>query len=317
MKNGAARPVKVLYVAGLGRSGSTILANTLGQVERFFSGGELNFIWKHALIENRLCGCGRPSRECPFWGPVFDEEFGGQSEELAREMMRLQYAGARTRHIPLMLTEGGREKIKRRLGKFLHNTGQLYRAIQAVSDSRVVVDTSKEPAYGYALGMVPGVDLRLLHLIRDPRAASYSWAKKKRQPDSADREFMHQKTPTQSAVLWDAWNGAIEALWRHTPENYLRLRYEDFIAEPRQSFEQILDLVGEQDASLPLEGERAVKLGISHTVSGNPNRFDTGTVELKSDQAWIGKMLPRDQKLVTALTLPLLPRYGYPLNFGK
>jgi hypothetical protein len=317
VNGGTPGPVKVLYVAGLGRSGSTILANTLGQVEGFFSGGELNFIWKHALIENRLCGCGKPSRECPFWGPVFDREFGGQSEELAREMMRLQYSGARTRHIPSMLTEGGRRKVRSRLGRFLDNTGRLYRAIQSTADSRVIVDTSKEPAYGYALGMVPGIDLRVLHLVRDPRAAAYSWAKKKRQPDSAEREFMHQKTPTQSAVLWDAWNGAIEALWRHTPENYLRLRYEDFIAEPRQSFEQILDLVGEQDASLPLEGERAVKLGISHTVSGNPNRFDTGTVELKSDQAWIGKMLPRDQKLVTALTLPLLPRYGYPLNFGK
>jgi Sulfotransferase family len=315
VNNGAA--VKVLYVAGLGRSGSTILANTLGQVEGFFSGGELNFIWKHALIENRLCGCGRPAGECPFWRAVFDEEFGGGGEALAREMMRLQYSGARTRHIPLMLTEGGRQKIRERLGKFLDNTGRLYSAIRSVSGSRVVVDTSKEPAYGYALGMVPGVDLRVLHLIRDPRAAAYSWAKKKRQPDSAEREFMHQKSPTQSAVLWDAWNGAIEALWRDTPENYLRLRYEDFIAEPRQSFERILKLVGEEDASLPLEGERAVKLGISHTVSGNPNRFDTGTVELKPDQAWMGKMPPRDQKLVTALTLPLLPRYGYPLNFGK
>ena len=314
MNNGAPRQVKVLYVAGLGRSGSTILANTLGQVEGFFSGGELNFIWKHALIENRLCGCGKPSRECPFWGPVFNGEFGGQSEELASEMMRLQYAGARTRHIPLMLTEGGREKIRVRLGKFLENTGRLYRAIQAVSGSRVVVDTSKEPAYGYALGMVDGIDLRVLHLIRDPRAAAYSWAKKKRQPDSPDREFMHQKSPTQSAVLWDAWNSAIEALWRDKPENYLRLRYEDFIAEPRHSFEQILKLVDEEEANLPLEGERAVKLGISHTVSGNPNRFDTGTVELKSDQDWAGKMPPRDQKLVTALTLPFLPRYGYPLS---
>jgi hypothetical protein len=306
-------PVKVLYVAGLGRSGSTILANTLGQVEGFFSGGELNFIWKHALIENRLCGCGRPSRECPFWGPVFDGEFGGQSEDLAREMMRLQYSGARTRHIPLMLTDGGREKIRARLGKFLDNTGRLYKAIRSVSGSRVVVDTSKEPAYGYALGMVPGIDLRVLHLVRDPRAAAYSWAKKKPQPDSADREFMHQKTPAQSAVLWDAWNAAIEALWRRTPEKYLRLRYEDFIADPRASFEAMLELVGEEGSELPLVGEREVKLGISHTVSGNPNRFDTGAVELKQDQAWTEKMSPRDQKLVTALTVPLLKRYHYPL----
>ena len=314
MNNDRAMPVKVLYIAGFGRSGSTILANTLGQVEGFFSGGELNFIWKHALIENRLCGCGKPSGECEFWGPVFDGEFGGQSEALAREMMRLQHAGARTRHIPLMLTEGGKQKIRARLGKFLDNTGRLYRAIQSVSGSRVIVDTSKEPAYGYALGMVPGVDLRVLHLVRDPRAAAYSWAKKKRQPDSAEREFMHQKTPTQSAVLWDAWNAAIEALWRQMPARYLRLRYEDFIADPRRSFEEILKLTGEEDAQLPLVGERDVKLGISHTVSGNPNRFDTGAVELRQDRAWQKKMQPRDKALVTTLTLPLLKRYGYPLT---
>jgi hypothetical protein len=316
VNNSAASPVKVLYVAGLGRSGSTILANTLGQVESFFSGGELNFIWKHALIEDRLCGCGNPSRECPFWGPVFQGEFGGQSETLAREMMRLQYSGARTRHIPMMLTEGGRRKIRERLGKFLDNTGRLYGAIRSVSGSRVIVDTSKEPAYGYALGMAPGIDLRVLHLIRDPRAAAYSWAKKKPQPDSTERDFMHRKTPTQSAVLWDAWNAAIEALWRDTPENYLRLRYEDFIADPRASFQEILKLVGEQDANLPLEGEREVKLGISHTVSGNPNRFDTGTVELRQDRAWQKNMKPRDKALVTAGTLPLLKRYKYPLAFG-
>ena len=316
MNDGGARPVKVLYVAGLGRSGSTILANTLGQVEGFFSGGELNFIWKHALIESRLCGCGKPSRECPFWGPVFDEEFGGQSEALAREMMRLHYSGARTRHIPMMLTEGGRRKIRERLGPFLDNTGRLYKAIQSVSGSRVIVDTSKEPAYGYALGMVPGVDLRVLHLVRDPRAAAYSWAKKKRQPDSAEREFMHQKSPTQSAVLWDAWNAAIEALWRQMPATYLRLRYEDFIADPRRSFEEILKLVGEEDAELPLVGERDVKLGISHTVSGNPNRFDTGTVELRQDRTWQKQMHSRDRALVTAVTLPLLKRYGYALTSG-
>ena len=311
MKGGVARPVKVLYVAGLGRSGSTILANALGQVEGFFSGGELNFIWKHTLIENRLCGCGRPARECPFWGPVFEEEFGGQSEALAHKMMRLQYSGARTRHIPMMLTEGGRRKIRGRLGEFLDNTERLYAAIQSVAGSRVIVDTSKEPAYGYALGMVPGIDLRVLHLVRDPRAAAYSWAKKKRQPDSTEREFMHRKTPTQSAVLWDAWNTAIEALWRRMPARYLRLRYEDFIADPRRSFEEILNLTDEEDAELPLVGERDVKLGISHTVSGNPNRFDTGTVELRQDRAWQEQMKSRDRALVTALTLPLLARYHY------
>jgi len=305
---------KVLYVAGLGRSGSTILANSLGQIEGFFSAGELNFIWKHNVIENRLCGCGRPFHECPVWTRVMDEAFGGMNGVDARAMMRLQASGTRTRHVPMMLTGRGERILKERLEKFLRNTGRLYGAIRSVTGSRVLVDSSKEPAHGYAMGMVPGVDLYVLHLIRDPRAAAYSWLKKKYQPDTDSKEFMVRYSPTKSAALWDSWNAAAEALWRRVPERYLRLRYEDFVANPRRSFENILKLIGEEDAGLPLASEREVKLGVSHTVSGNPNRFDTGAVALKPDEAWKSEMEPRDRNLVTALTFPLLKRYGYPLN---
>src|SRR3712207_7778115 len=89
-------PVKVLYVVGLGRSGSTILSNSLGQIAGYFSAGELNFIWRHNVLENRLCGCGRPFRECPVWTRVMDEAFGGvdgvdRSEEHTSELQSRQY----------------------------------------------------------------------------------------------------------------------------------------------------------------------------------------------------------------------------------
>ena len=215
-----------------------------------------------------------------------------------------------------MLTARGERVLRERLGKFLLNTGRLYEAIRSVTGSRIVVDSSKEPAYGYAVSMVEDVDFRVLHLIRDPRATAHSWLKKKPQPDTETREYMHRKSAPESAVLWDAWNAAAETLWRRTPERYLRLRYEDFVADPRRSFERILDLVGEEDPELPLLGEREVKLGVSHTVSGNPNRFDTGAVELRPDREWISKMKPRDRALVTALALPLLRHYGYQIAVG-
>lgn len=303
--------IKVLYIAGFGRSGSTILSNSLGQIDGFFSAGEMNFIWKHALIEDRLCGCGRLSRECPVWNAVFDEAFGGMDAVDAHEMMRLQHSGARTRHIPKMLFRKGREDLAARMKRFLVNSGGLYGAIKSVTGSRVIVDSSKEPAYGRAMGMVSELDLRVLHLVRDPRAAAYSWLKKKEQPDSADREFMHQKSAANSAVLWDVWNVSTEALWRPSGGKYMRLRYEDFISSPKESFRAILDFIGEPDAELPLAGDREVRLGVSHTVSGNPNRFETGAVELKRDDRWRREMTFRDRNLVTALTLPLLPRYGY------
>ena len=302
--------VKVLYVVGLGRSGSTILSNSLGQIGGYFSAGELNFIWRHNVIENRLCGCGRPFRECPVWTRVMDEAFGGMDEVDAREMMRLQASGTRTRHIPLMLTERGDRALKERLEKLLINYRRLYEAIGSVTHSQVIVDSSKEPAHGYAMSLVPGVDFSVVHLIRDPRAAAYSWLKKKPQPDSEEIEHMVRFSPTKSSALWDTWNASAEALWRRTPQKYLRVRYEDFVANPRASLESILELMG-VSAELPLAGEREVRLGVSHTVSGNPNRFETGPVELRPDREWKDKMNPRDKLLVTALTFPLLKRYGY------
>nr|MDQ3591030.1 sulfotransferase [Actinomycetota bacterium] len=84
--------------------------------------------------------------------------------------------------------------------------------------------------------------------------------------------------------------------------------------DPRQRLVDVLKHLGEEDAEVPLVGEREVKLGVSHTVSGNPNRFDTGAVELRTDREWISKMNPRDKALVTALTMPLLLRYHYPVT---
>ena len=307
--------VKVLYVVGLGRSGSTILSNSLGQIGGYFSAGELNFIWRHNVIENRLCGCGRPFRECPVWTRVMEEAFGGMDGIDPREMMRLQASGTRTRHIPLMLTARGDRILKERLEKLLINYGRLYGAIGSVTGSRVIVDSSKEPAHGYAMSLVPGVDFRVVHLIRDPRAAAYSWLKKKPQPDTDAREHMARFSPAKSSALWDSWNASAEALWRRTPERYLRLRHEDFVADPRTSLERILGLLG-ATAELPLAGEREVRLGVSHTVSGNPNRFETGAVELRPDREWISEMSPRDRALVTALTLPLLYRYGYEVGIS-
>ncbi len=308
--------VKVLYIAGFGRSGSTILGNILEEVEGFFHGGELNFIWEHNLMENRLCGCGAPFDECEVWFSVFERAFGGMERADAREMIRLQALGARTRHVPLMLSSRGRRALTSRLGKYTARLERLYRAIGASTGSRVVVDSSKMPSYGYALGMVPGIELYVVHLIRDPRAAAYSWLKEPR-PDADERSYMNRVNTVKSSLLWDVWNVSSEALWRGSPERYMRLRYEDFVAEPKKSVESILSMLGENAGRLPFVGEREVELGAGHTVAGNPNRFRSGPVRLRPDEEWASRMRPRDRRLVTLLTLPLLARYGYPVFAEK
>src|SRR3712207_9390131 len=83
---------------------------------------------------------------------------------------------------------------------FRSNYGRLYEAIGTVTESRVIVDSSKEPAHGFAMSMVPNLDFYVLHLIRDPRAAAYSWLKKKPQPDSRSEEHTSELQSRQYLV---------------------------------------------------------------------------------------------------------------------
>ena len=306
----------MLYIAGPGRSGSTILGNVLGEIEGFFHGGELNFIWEHNLIENRLCGCGAPFNRCEVWGSVFKRAFGGIDRVDAREMVRLQSSGTRTRHVPLMLFSRERRTLSSRLGKYTVRLERLYRAVRESTESRVVVDSSKMPSYGYALGMAPGIDLYVVHLVRDPRAVAYAWLKEPR-PDADERAYMNRVSAVKSSLLWDVWNASSEMLWRGSIGRYMRLRYEDFVAEPWRVVGEILDMLDEDAGQLPFVGERDVELGAGHTVAGNPNRFRKGLVRLRRDDEWVSRMKSRDRTLVTLLTLPLLARYGYPVSARK
>ena len=302
--------VKVLYVAGFGRSGSTILDNLLGQVDTFFSAGELCYTWVHDLPETGLCGCGARLRDCEVWGEVLRREDVRKID--AREMTRLESGALRTRHLPLMLAPGGERVLERRLGPYLKNLATFYEEIRDATGARVIVDSSKSPAYGFALGKVPTVDLYVIHLVRDPRASAYSWSKKKLQPDRGEYGYMDRPSPVKSSVMWTAWNAAAEVFWKRSPERYVPLRYEDFVVKPRETLRRVLEMVGREAADLPFITESGVELGVSHTVSGNPNRFKTGKVRLRLDDEWKTRMSLRDRALVTALTLPGLIRHGYP-----
>jgi len=301
--------IKVLYIAGWGRSGSTILDNLLGQVDGFFSAGELCYLWEHDLFEGGLCGCGAPLGSCEVWGRVLADADVGRID--AREMARLEDKGLRTRHLPLMLIPHAGKLLASRLEGYLENLARLYSTIARVTGARVIVDSSKSPAYGRVLGMAPTVDLYVVHLVRDPRASAYSWLKKKRQPDRGEFGLMDRHAPAKSSLMWDAWNGAAEAFWRRYPKRYVKLRYEDLVADPRGSLTRVLGLVGEADARLPFVNGREVELRVSHTVAGNPNRFQAGTVKLRPDDEWKSGLRLRDRALVTALTLPGLIHHGY------
>jgi hypothetical protein len=309
--------VKVLLLAGSGRSGSTVLANLLGSVDGAFSGGELRYLWERGLRDDRLCGCGQPFRQCDVWRAVLDEAVGGADAVDAHRVIATARQGSRIRHLPLMLL-GQEDRLLRRLDDYPAMVASVYRAIRDVTGSSLIVDSSKLPGYGYLLDRLPDIDLRVLHLVRDPRAAAYSWSRKKPLRDGAASATMEQQSAGKSAVLWNVWNLSAAALWAKSPDRYLRLGYEEFVRRPRASVARILEFAGhDADLDAVFADDRTVRLIPSHTVAGNPDRLRTGEVALRLDDEWRSKMRPRDRALVTALTGPLLPMFSLPWRGGS
>ena len=308
----------VLYIAGTGRSGSTVLANILGEVDGVFAAGEVRYLWQRGLKEGRLCGCGLPVRECPVWSRVLANAGQLDDPERVDAIVSMLHRSGRIRNLPAILAGTVAPRLdparSRDTASARAALADLYAAIASVTRSRVIVDSSKLPAYANVLAATPGIDLRVVHLVRDPRGAAHSWASRKTLADGAARSHMEQIGPAKSAVLWDVWNAAGGILFRGGPDRSLRLRYEDFVADPPAAVRRILAMVGMEDAALPFVSDHEARTSPNHSVAGNPDRLRHGVITLRSDDRWRSAMAPRNRRLVSTLTSPLLLRYGYPLR---
>ena len=140
-------PVKVVYVGGSNRSGTTLVDLALGQAPGFVSCGELVNLWSRSLSGERLCGCGLDVRECPFWRSVAERAFGGWDQLDIDDLTKLSRSVNRLRYLPLIVAPWLWPPFARRLKRFEVVLTQLYRAIANVADADYVVDSSKAPAY--------------------------------------------------------------------------------------------------------------------------------------------------------------------------
>ena len=319
--SGVSTSLKVLSVVGAGRSGTTVLASILGEVDGFASAGELRWVWQRGVKEERPCGCGRTPASCPVWSPVLTGALADlhavDPSRAVDDIIAAQRVLTRRRHLPRVLSS---LRTGRRSWDDLETvraaTGALCASFSDITGCRVLVDTSKRAVDAAVVAGLEEVDHYVLHIVRDPRAVVHSWRRAKTFTAEGRTRTMGTRRLPSTVRRWTASALAAEALRPCLPASrWLHIRYEDFAAEPRLLVGQILAFLGE-DAALPFVDDHTVALGPNHIVAGNPSRFTTGRVGIRADDEWRRAMSRRDQRLVGLLTLPLLLRYGYPAGLS-
>jgi hypothetical protein len=308
----------VLYIAGAARSGSTLLERLIGMQDGFCSVGELQFIWQRAFVEDQLCGCGTPFLRCTFWRDVSRHAFGVDPSRFDGALAWRLKTSLDRKH-QLLAPVLGHRPARSSAAHFEYGglLSRLYRAISDVAGARMLVDSSKDPRHGLLLAQLPGFEVHVVHLVRDPRAVAFSWTRRRRRPEIHWRDQnMEIERVSTSARRWATYNLCAELL-SGAAASYTCVRYEDFVEQPQLVLSEILSPHSCCSRAALQPAATSAMLEPAHTVSGNPMRFIHGRVQIALDDEWRSAMLPRQRRLVTTLTSPLLGRYGYSLRCGS
>lgn len=303
-------PVKVIYIAGYGRSGSTLLDIALGQHPSIMGGGEITTLARHVWENDEYCACGSPVQECPVWKPIVERWRLEEPVTLLDDYRKAQERTEGVIGLARLFKLADWPRHARR-------TVSLLRSITQVSGRPIIVDSSKLPGRGFALAAMPGIELHVVHLVRDGRGVAWSLSKSYgRQIEKGVQRELRPKPIIYSAIRWATINLATELLSRRVgARRSIRIRYEDFVADPRATISQILGLVGvtQQDR---LTNPEPHPLSPQHQVAGSRHRMER-SITIRKDEKWMIEMPASKQRVFNLICGPLLRRYGYPLHTGS
>ena len=299
---------KVLYIAGYGRSGSTVLSIILGNHREVINVGELSLLLNDLANHDRQCSCRVPYRECDFWKDlILDQPPAPELTQLVRKVERLSF-------LPRLLL--GMVTNKDRLIYRVYQE-KLFKYIVSRSGSSIVVDASKSArgTVGRFLALIrlAGEDVYVLHLVRNGLAAMEStvitgsnWAI---EGYTEPRKWPVLRTPL-GWVSANAWASGIGLLLG--PQRYMLLLFEDFLADPATALRKVGQFLDLDTEDLIKRIDRNDYFQVGHIVGGNRVRLQ-GDIRLErgSKHRYGDRLKPNQRLIFTLLGGWLNHWYGY------
>ncbi|MBW2121233.1 MAG: hypothetical protein JRH07_05230 [Deltaproteobacteria bacterium] len=235
---------RLVYITGLGHSGSTLLDLVLGAHPVMVGLGEISSVLDEEPEQVRrtrqsTCSCGRRVDECEFWGGL----------------------------IPHLFNEEGsfEDRYHRVLEAFWSRFGE----------DVIPVDSSKSRSNIRLLLAQGDLELSVIHLIRDVRSFTVSQidnAKRKIQKGTKLEVYSRRRylSPLFWFWFWYKWNRSTDRLLRSLGVPHLRVGYERLCLETEDVVREICSFLRLPAAAsmLDLSDSR------SHVIRGNRMRRD-------------------------------------------
>jgi hypothetical protein len=263
-------PTTLIYIAGSGHSGSTMLDLIIGSHSETVSVGEAKRLDRHIStgrremksLEEIRCTCGADSiLVCDYWREV-------ESVLSRRNGLRLAELSLESRDAQTFRA---------------HNLA-LFSAVSDVSSRRYVVDSSKNLGRLLRLVAMRAFDVRPILLLREPEGYVYSQIRKRRSWPLAACSY------TRDVLAFRA------KLKRH---RHFVQWYESLAAAPEACVERLMTWIG-----LGFEPDQlSWRKQPQHNIGGNRMRL-SGDDRISLDDAWQYRLAEGQKRGISILTLP-------------
>ncbi len=300
----------VLYIAGLGRSGSTLLADILNSVPGVVSVGELPTFWQHGWRDDWRCNDGTRFSSAPVWQAVLRDWALTHPDLPPDRALALANRVWRRRHGLAALSRCPPRHWPKDLRLYRGMFETIYGSLAQHTGARVLVDSGKVPFHAALLAGSDRVAFRLLRLTRDPRAVSHSRRRHKRNLNTggAGTDWMMRQSGLRLGLRWVWTDLQMRMIQTQTP--VLTLRYEDLVADPHRAVLPLLrslDLSPSQGFLADLAARQYCRVP-SIAFAGNPDRFRLGQVAIAADDAWRSAPKTAHHLCADLVTRPFRPR---------
>ena len=288
----------ILYIAGYGRSGSTLLERTLSLHPSFHGRGEIANLLLYFRDPDYRCACGKFLRDCSVWAPVVAVCDRWDEPGLLKGQKEAENWGWRSR------------STSQSVARYEMFLSEVMEALLPVGEDEWIIDSSKTSRRMANRPQVLkdlGFRVEVLHLVRDPRACTASYLRGCNLRLEAGEDPRLRLATSRSTVSWYSSNVFAE---RCSPG--LMVRYKDFVANPRDTLLSVGEWLGIPLSSIVPQVESG-EISRSHQLAGNRmKRIEK--VKIQPDDEWRNLLPWRSHLMVWAMNGKLAKRYGYAIT---
>jgi len=298
------KKVDVIYISGVGRSGSTILDLIFGSDEKTFSAGELKYLPDFLRCENSKDRCvkdfvddsGEKLEASLFWGSI--------SREIIKKKIALHERSEFFIKIKTIIrvlfntTKKGVVAEEEEVFQMIKN-----KAVNLFGDEiTYIVDSSKDLIRLINLDSSPNINLKVVHIIRDARGVVYSNIRRK------GKVYLKNKKDGRNWILalceWIVINILTQRYIKNNfqKKDFITIRYESFAENPQLYFDEI-----NKKFNLNINVEKSIKKinnSKSYRFAGNQLRNEKIS-GIKASYEWKKEMHPLLKLIVGLVSRPI------------